>query len=245
MDYEFADEVSSYSIQGSLPGRQHAEPHRAVTSGYLYKLARGRSIVKLWHKRYYVLYSDGLMYSYHSDRALTSSRTIPVGRLCLRMKFGTDTNTSECKSWPSKVPVNQRFSLINSNRSYHFYCDNDKEFSTWKHHLQLTLSKLSSSSQAAIDDPLTPTLTQPDSPTQSHDIISQDDEQPIPTEHSDGDDDVPYDAVYHPPTVVGVRDSDSSSEEESVDIQTVVHTGCKEVHDLLESLFGEITSLDL
>lgn len=243
MDYEFADDVSSYSIQESQRGGQHSEPHRAVTSGYLYKLAR--SIVKVWHKRYYVLYSDGLMYSYHSDRSLTSSRTIPVGRLCLRMKFGVETETSECKSWPSKVPINQRFSLINSDRAYHFYCDNDKEYDTWKHYLQLTLSKLSSSSRAVIDEPQTDSQTQTDSQSQSHTIDSPTDEQPLLSEHSDGDD-IPYDAVYHSPTGVGGTDSDSSSEdEETMDTLTVVHTGGKEVNDLLESLFGEITSLDL
>ena len=126
-------------------GRQ-SEGHAAVASGYLYKIAHNRSIFARWHRRYYVLYSDGLLYSYKSDRSKSSHRTIPVGRMCLRMKFGEDTSYQDCHYWPKKSLRNLCFSIINSDRSYHFFCESEKELNSWRQHLLATLGKLTSSS---------------------------------------------------------------------------------------------------
>jgi len=152
MDFELAPDVTNYKLHD-----QDTEDHmeaptttRAIVSGYLHKLAH--SVLKTWHLRYYVLYSNGLLYSYHSDRSQSSHRIIPVGRLCLRLRFEKDTSKGDCRSWPKRVPVGQRFSIINSDRSYHFYTESHTELSKWKHHLQSTLHRLSSPSQALLDD---------------------------------------------------------------------------------------------
>ncbi len=149
MDYEFTPEASAYQDQEASSQFQQ---HIAIASGYLQKLAHEKSPVSVWHQRYYVLYSDGLMYSYYNDRSKKPHRTIPVGRLCLRMRFGQDTLKSECKAWPSNTPIEHRFSLVNSDRSYHFYAESETELSKWKHHLQSTLERLSSPSQTVIED---------------------------------------------------------------------------------------------
>ena len=125
---------------------RQSESHIAIASGYLYKIAHNGSIFARWHRRYYVLYSDGLLYSYKSDRAKSSNRTIPVGRMCLRMKFGDGTSSQDCHYWPKKVLRNLCFSIINSDRSYHFFCDSEKEMNSWRQHLLRTLGKLASSS---------------------------------------------------------------------------------------------------
>ena len=124
---------------------KRSEGHTAVASGYLYKIAHNGSIFAKWHRRYYVLYSDGLLFSYVSDRAKSSNRTIPVGRMCLRMKFGDGTSSEDCRFWP-KRGRNLCFSVINSDRSYHFFCDSEKELNSWRQHLLGTLGKLASSS---------------------------------------------------------------------------------------------------
>ncbi len=147
MDYE----VSTYQIHNQENSSQSGQ-HTAIASGYLHKLAHGKSLVKVWHRRYYVLYSDGLVYSYHNARSKRSHRIIPVGRLCLKMKFGQETINGECGSWPSLVPVEHRFSLINTDRTYHFYSESETELSKWKHYLQSTLDRLSSPSQNVLDD---------------------------------------------------------------------------------------------
>ncbi len=145
--------ASAYEVvQDQESTSQSHQQHTAIASGYLHKLAHGKSLVRVWHLRYYVLYSDGLVYSYYNDRSKRPHRTIPVGRLCLRMRFGQDTVKSECEAWPSTVPMKNRFSIVNSDRSYHFYTESEAELSTWKHYLQSTLERLSSSSQTIEDD---------------------------------------------------------------------------------------------
>lgn len=84
---------------------KRSEGHTAVASGYLYKIAHNGSIFAKWHRRYYVLYSDGLLFSYVSDRAKSSNRTIPVGRMCLRMKFGDGTSSEDCRFWPKRGEI--------------------------------------------------------------------------------------------------------------------------------------------
>jgi len=60
------------------------------------------------------------------------------------MKFGEDTTLEDCNSWPKGVPQRLCFSIINSDRSYHFFCESEREFETWREHLLGTLDKLAS-----------------------------------------------------------------------------------------------------
>lgn len=152
MESELSPESSVYQLVQDQENSSQSHQRTAIASGYLHKLAHGKSPIRVWHQRYYVLYSDGLMYSYYTDRSKRSHRTIPVGRLCLRMRFGQDTIKSRCEAWPSTVPIEQRFSLVNSDRSYYFYTESETELSTWKHYLQSTLERLSSPPQTVIDD---------------------------------------------------------------------------------------------
>ncbi len=150
MDYDFAPEGSTYQIHNQENSSQSGQ-HTAIASGDLHKLAHGKSL-KVWHRRYYVLYSDGLVYSYLNARSKKSHRIIPVGRLCLKMKFGQETINGECGSWPSSVPVEHRLSIINADRTYHFYSESETELSKWKHYLQSTMDRLSSPSQNVLDN---------------------------------------------------------------------------------------------
>lgn len=118
--------------------------HTAVASGFLHKLAHNGTPFARWHQRYYVLYTDGLLRSYKSSRARHSHRVIQVGRKCLRVRFGSDTRSDECSRWPKDCPRELRFSIINSDREYHFYCESEKEFGIWRENLLQILSKLGS-----------------------------------------------------------------------------------------------------
>lgn len=240
MDYTYENNVSHYyrPQESAYTILQTSESHRAVTSGYLHKLAKGGSPVQHWHRRYYVLYSDGLMYSYKNGRSVKANRTIPVGRLCLRMKFGSDTVES---GWPSKAHVNLRFSLIHSNRAYHFYCENTEHFARWQHHLQLILTRFSSSSceipetekSSPAHSPLSPaSLAFPPAAT-----------PPLPTDKptcSEGSNCL-YNAVGVP--VADELDSDSADSPCQTPKLTLVHEKWKNVEEMLESSFKEITSL--
>ena len=123
-------------------GEMDGASHRAVASGYLFKLARGGTLLARWHRRYYVLYSDGLLHSYKSVRAGSPHRTIPVGRQCLRTRFGEETAREECGQWPRHIPARLRFSVVNSDRAFHFVCESERELGLWRDNLEETLRRL-------------------------------------------------------------------------------------------------------
>lgn len=125
--------------------------HTAVASGFLHKLAHNGSPFACWHQRYYVLYSDGLLRSYKSSRARHSHRVIQVGRKCLRLRFGSDTRSDECRRWPKECPRELRFSIINSDREYHFYCESKRQFGIWRESLSRILSKLGSAHSSYVE----------------------------------------------------------------------------------------------
>ena len=121
--------------------------HTAVASGYLHKLAHSGSLLAHWHQRYYVLYTDGLLYSYKSSRARLSNRVIPVGRKCLRVRFGGETRGDEATRWQRDL----WFSIVNSDREFHFCCDSERDLLMWKESLLGTLDKLSSAHSSFLD----------------------------------------------------------------------------------------------
>ena len=126
--------------------------HTAVASGYLFKVSHNGTPFARWHRRYYVLYSDGLLYSFKNARSKAFDHVIPVGRMCLRMKFGAETSPEDCTSWPKSVSQKLCFSIINSDRAYHFFCESEREFDSWRQHFLGTLDKLASpSSHWAVD----------------------------------------------------------------------------------------------
>ena len=241
MEHEITAEKSSYQLydRESLASNHDSGIHKAIASGYLYKLAHGSS-VKVWHRRYYVLYSDGLLYTYHNARSKASHRTIPVGRLCLRMKFGKETVNGECSSWPHSVPVKQRFSLINTDRSYHFYANSETDLGIWKQHLQSTLERLSSPSQALLD--IKPNGCPTPECGETVKIFFQGEFQiegvcqEVVPEDTHSDTNSAYD-VY---TGISMQHaSSSSSSEESI---VYLHKTNSPLNMMLESTFGEITA---
>ena len=247
MEYELIAEKSSYQLYDRESLASNCDPgiHKAIASGYLYKLARGSSLGKVWHRRYYVLYSDGLLYSYHNARSKASHRTIPVGRLCLRMKFGKETVNGECSSWPRAVPVRQRFSLINTDRSYHFYADNDTDLGMWKQHLQSTLERLSSPSQALLDNKPNgyPTADQEGAAKNFLQDESQIEggcqetvEEVAEGTHSDTN------SAYDIYTGIGLQLQHASSSNSSEESIVYLHKTNSPLNLMLESTFGEITS---
>ena len=125
--------------------------HTAVASGFLHKLTHNGTPFARWHQRYYVLYSDGLLCSYKSSRSRNSHRVIHVGRKCLRLRFGLDTRNDECSRWPKSCPRTRCFSVINSDREYHFYCESDREFAIWRKSLQQILAKLGSAHSSYVE----------------------------------------------------------------------------------------------
>ena len=125
--------------------------HTAVASGYLHKLTHNGTPFARWHQRYYVLYSDGLLRSYKSSRARNSNRVIHVGRKCLRVRFGAETRRDECSRWPKHCPPSLRFSVINSDREYHFYCESEREFVVWRDSLRQILRKLGSAHSSYVE----------------------------------------------------------------------------------------------
>lgn len=137
MDYE-------YAVHAPEPTEEPQAGHWAVASGYLHKIAHNGTPFAQWHRRYYVLYSDGLLYSFKSARARSANRVIPVGRKCLRMKFEEDTSCDDC-TWPKNIPRKLCFSIINSDRSYHFICKSQREMEVWQKNLKETLGKFTPS----------------------------------------------------------------------------------------------------
>lgn len=215
MDYEFPPDMSSYEIdqhQELLP----AAARIAIASGYLHKLAHGNSLMKVWHERFYVLYSDGLMYSYLNARSKASHRTIPVGRLCLRMKFGQETVQGECESWPRSVPIQCRFTLVNTDRVYHFHAENENDLLLWKHHLQSTMERLCSQIVLSSKTQLATGQTEDTHVSAINDKIS-----------------------YKEASINPYDSSKASSEESMVEY---VHRTNLAVAKLVETTFGEITA---
>lgn len=125
--------------------------HTAVASGFLHKLTHNGTPFARWHQRYYVLYTDGLLCSYKSSRARNSYRIIQVGRKCLRVRFGLDTRNDECNRWPKGVPRALCFSVINSDREYHFYCESEREFAIWRENLLQILGRLGSAHSSYVE----------------------------------------------------------------------------------------------
>ena len=128
------------------------EGHTPVASGYLFKLARSGTPLARWHRRYYVLYSDGLLHSYKTVRSRSHHRTIPVGRQCLRTRFGEETAREGCKRWPRSIPPRLRFSIVNSDRAFHFVCESERELALWRENLKETLRRLAAAPSRWIVD---------------------------------------------------------------------------------------------
>ena len=122
-----------------------------MASGFLHKLTRSGTLFARWHQRYYVLCSDGLLYSFKSSRARLSNRVIPLGRKCLRLRFGEETRRDEWSHWPKDFPRELCFSIVNSDREFHFCCDSEKELEMWRDNLLGTLDKLSSAHNSFLD----------------------------------------------------------------------------------------------
>jgi len=216
MDYSYA-----------MPTDNHRS-HTAVASGYLFKVSHEGTPFAQWHRRYYVLYSDGLLYSFKNARSKASNRVIPVGRMCLRMKFGGDTTLEDCNSWPKGVPQRLCFSIINSDRSYHFFCDSEREFETWRDHLLGTLDKLASHwsidksvsarVEVAVNDTTfhqnaTPNPYTADPGDQAEKAQKNDKEADIQIEVESVEDELPYDKVG--PANVGRHGGVASDQVES------------------------------
>ena len=125
--------------------------HTAVASGFLHKLTHNGTPFARWHQRYYVLYTDGLLRSYKSSRSRSSNRVIHVGRKCLRVRFGTETRNDECSRWPKGCPRERCFSVINSDREFHFYCESEREFAVWQDNLLSILGRLGSAHTSYVE----------------------------------------------------------------------------------------------
>lgn len=117
---------------------------KPIASGYLFKLARNKRYFSTWHRRYYVLYSDGTLYSFKNLRSSTINRTITIGRMCITIRLGEEVGDDDCSSWPSNIPKSLCFSIVNSDRSYHFVCESRREFERWEASLRDVLHNLQS-----------------------------------------------------------------------------------------------------
>ena len=124
---------------------------KPIASGYLFKLARNKRYFETWHRRYYVLYSDGSLHSFKNLRSSTLTRTISIGRKCIAVRFGEEVGNDDCNSWPSNIPKYLCFSIVNSDRSYHFICESRREFERWEASLREARHKIQSSGQGQQD----------------------------------------------------------------------------------------------
>ncbi|KAL5476302.1 hypothetical protein EMCRGX_G026228 [Ephydatia muelleri] len=124
---------------------------KPIASGYLFKLARNKRYFETWHRRYYVLYSDGSLHSFKNLRSSTLTRTISIGRKCIAVRFGEEVGNDDCNSWPSNIPKYLCFSIVNSDRSYHFICESRREFERWEASLREARHKIQSSGQSQQD----------------------------------------------------------------------------------------------
>lgn len=103
-----------------------------VFQSAVFKLARNGRLAHRWHKRYAVLNSEGHLYLYSDEGMRSVPRVINLQQMCLRIKFGADTSDDYCSNWPKRVSPDRRFSLINMDRTYHFYTASEKEAASWK-----------------------------------------------------------------------------------------------------------------
>lgn len=103
-----------------------------IFRGIVFKLARNGRMLPSWHRRYAVLNSEGQLYLYTDETMRSVRRVIDLQNLCLRIKFAEDTTDDYCNKWPKRTPKTRRISLINMDRTYHFYTDTDEEAVSWK-----------------------------------------------------------------------------------------------------------------
>lgn len=119
-------------LSAALAMQTGEEDASIVFRGAVFKLARNGRLAPQWHKRYAVLNSEGHLYLYSDEGMRSVRRVIDLQQMCLRIKFGTDTNDDYCSNWPKRVPPERRFSLINMDRTYHFFTASKKEATSWK-----------------------------------------------------------------------------------------------------------------
>ena len=114
---------------------------KIIQRGVIYKLARNRKLLPRWHRRYGVLNSEGHLYLYTDELMRNVRRFVDLQETCLRFKYGDDTTDDYCKNWPKNVENKQRLSLINIDRTYHFYFESLEDAEVWQEKLQEVLEK--------------------------------------------------------------------------------------------------------
>lgn len=124
--------VEGTSFSAAIGLQTEDEDTSIVYRGAVFKLARNGRLSHQWHKRYAVLNSEGHLYLYSDERMRSVRRVIDLQQMCLRIKFGADTSDDYCNNWPKRVPPDTRFSLINMDRTYHFFTGSRKEAQSWK-----------------------------------------------------------------------------------------------------------------
>ena len=123
-------EGTSYSAAVGLQAED--EDSSIVYRGAVFKLARNGRLSHRWHRRYAVLNSEGHLYLYSDEGMRSVRRVVDLQQMCLRIKFGVDTSDDYCSSWPKRVPQDRRFSLINMDRTYHFFTASRRDAESWK-----------------------------------------------------------------------------------------------------------------
>ena len=123
--------MEGYFSVGDLPSTQ-ADDVEIIFRGVVFKLARNGRLLPSWHRRYAVLNSEGQLYLYTDETMRSVRRVVDLQNLCLRIKFANDTNDDYCSKWPKRVPKSNRISLINLDRTYHFYTESDEEALSWR-----------------------------------------------------------------------------------------------------------------
>ena len=120
------------SFSTALAMQTEDEDASIVFRGAVFKLARNGRVASRWHKRYAVLNSEGHLYLYSDEGMRSVRRVIDLQQMCLRIKFGADTSDDYCSNWPKRVPPDRRFSLINMDRTFHFFTPSKEEAASWK-----------------------------------------------------------------------------------------------------------------
>ena len=123
--------MEGYFSVGDLPNKQ-VDGVEIIFRGVVFKLARNGRLLPSWHRRYAVLNSEGQLYLYSDETMRSVRRVVDLQNLCLRIKFANDTNDDYCSKWPKRVPKSNRISLINLDRTYHFYTESDEEALSWR-----------------------------------------------------------------------------------------------------------------
>ena len=120
------------SFSTALAMQTEDEDASIVFRGAVFKLARNGRVASRWHKRYAVLNSEGHLYLYSDEGMRSVRRVIDLQQMCLRIKFAADTSDDYCSNWPKRVPPDRRFSLINMDRTFHFFTPSKEEAASWK-----------------------------------------------------------------------------------------------------------------